>query len=103
VLRIYLNSVFSKTRTDAGAGRVSSVGDREAVQAQFDTRGSKCYARRARDHTGDVAHEFAVLVDGECGRDGTADVSGLGTARHKQREQIQRKRKALFGEMGSGS
>jgi hypothetical protein len=41
VQRIYLNSVFSKTRVGAVAGRVGSVGDREAVQAQFDTRGSK--------------------------------------------------------------
>ena len=52
----------------------------EAVQAQFDTPGSKCDARPTYNFAGHITHQFAVLGKSDCLGNGSVDfrLRGLG-------------------------
>src|SRR5882762_7287452 len=85
----HINAILRRELGSWGAaiGRLGASRNREAIQAQLDTWGSKCDARRVRDRACHVPHQFAVVEDGECGGDGAADVSGLDTrATNKERK-----------------
>jgi hypothetical protein len=76
-----IHGIAGKTATGwRGQGscyRVSVQAQLDVIRSEGDTWVRPGHGQR--DSAGDVTHEFAVFVDGECGGDGTADLSGLST------------------------